>query len=94
MTSEGKAAERETHWRSLANERMAEIIRAREIIERLSGSKERLWIAPNAMVTNETMVEEAHKKSGNPYFNKALEGARATLDAEAYRTASPSTQEG
>ena len=47
---------------------------------------EALEEALSAMVANESMVEAAHKRSGSPYFNSALEKARAALQAPAGET--------
>ena len=80
MASEMKALIEKLERR--CDELMVEVQRAKEIIDRLSGSKERLYGALAAMVANESMVEGAHRKTGNPYFNSVLEKARTTLDAE------------
>lgn len=70
----------EPHWRALADERMGEIHRARAIIDRLTGQRERLYSALSKMVASESMVEAAHAKAGNPYFNAALNEAREVLE--------------
>lgn len=62
-----------------AEERMGEILRAKDIIERLTGQRERFYGALTKMVAAESMVEAAHAKAGNPYFNVALNEARAVL---------------